>query len=413
MNSRERILACVAHREPDRVPVDLGATPSSGISVVAYDNLLRHLGKQLPVYGFDVIQQVAQPDEEILEMFGVDALDLGRFFINDPAYWQEMELTPGHRALYPKWLKVERDTEGGFLAYGNTSGRIVGRMPQGATFFDQTIFPYLDGFPADYKNLASDMALSVWGGIGIAPWDANTGPEFWSLLRRKAIEARENSDKALVLGIGCNLFEWGCFLRRMDNFMMDMFISPGEVHRLLDALMEIHMANLAKTCEAVGDVVDIIKFGDDLGMNTGPFMGEETYREFFKPRHRMLCDYARSHSRMITMIHSCGSIENLMPDLIDAGIEIFNPVQINALNMSPAHLKKEFGSEATFWGGGIDTQGVLNRATPARIREHVLGNLEIFARGGGYVFNPVHNIMADVPPENVMAMFEAVAEFNA
>ena len=198
----------------------------------------------------------------------------------------------------------------------------------------------------------------------------------------------------------------------MDNFLMDLFLQPDEVARLLDALVEHHMATLEKVCNAVGDVVDIVKFGDDLGTNQGALMPAETYHELFYPRHKAMCDYVKSHSRMKILLHSCGSISLLLPDLIRAGFEIINPVQINARDMDPAFLKREFGRDVTFWGGGVDTQSVLNNGTPEQVREQVLRHLAIFSEGGGYVFNTVHNIMPDVPPENIVAMFDAVNEFS-
>lgn len=348
---------------------------------------------------------------ELLDHFGVDVLDVGRFFNDSPEYWHELELTPGYRALYPAWFNPEQQPDGSWHARG-PAGRVVGQMPVGATFFDQTIFPYIDSYPTNYKTLGDDMALSVWGGLGITPWDGNDGPDFWKRLRETALRARESTDKALVIGIGCNLFEWGCFLRRMDNFLMDLFLQPDEVEKLLDALVERHMGNIQKTCEAVGDIVDIVKFGDDLGTNQGALMPAETYHELFYPRHKAMCEYVKSHSKMKTMLHSCGSIDIFMPDLIDAGFEIINPVQINARNMDPAHLKREYGKDVTFWGGGVDTQSVLNNGTPEQVREQVLRNLEIFSEGGGFVFNTVHNIMPDVPPQNIVAMFDAVKEFS-
>jgi uroporphyrinogen decarboxylase len=164
-------------------------------------------------------------------------------------------------------------------------------------------------------------------------------------------------------------------------------------------------------CEKVGDIVDILKFGDDLGTNTGPFFAAETYNEFFLPRHKQLCDFVRKNSSAHTMLHVCGGIYELIPGLIEAGFEIINPVQINAINMEPERLKREFGKDLTFWGGGCDTKSILNNATPQQVKDHVKRNIEIFSKDGGFVFNQVHNIMPDVPPENVVAMFEAVKEF--
>ena len=173
-----------------------------------------------------------------------------------------------------------------------------------------------------------------------------------------------------------------------------------------------HLGTLAKVCEAVGDVCDILRFGDDLGMDSGPFMPPRLYRELFKPHHTRLCDYVHRHSGMRTFLHSCGSLHELLPDLIEAGYDVINPVQTNCRDMEPERLKREFGKDICFWGGGCDTRDVLNRATPAKVRQHVLERLKIFAPSGGFVFNTVHNILPDVPPENIVAMFDAVREFN-
>jgi uroporphyrinogen decarboxylase len=413
MTSRELILSAINHRQPDAVPIDLSATPSSGISVVAYQNLLKYLNKtHLKTLVYDVIQETVQTEDELLDMFHVDVVDIGRYFDQDPSYWYEMEVIPGHKALYPKWFKVEKQPDGSNLAISNATGEPFGKMPVSATFFDQLIFPYLDGFPDNYRNLGKDMERVIWGGVGFTPWDWSDRPDFWQMLRDKTLKIRQSTDRALLLGIGCNLFEWGTFLRRIDQFLMDLIINPEQVHALMDALLERHLATLAKTCEAVGDVVDIIKFGDDLGMIGGPFMSVDTYREFFKPRHTALCDYVKKHSSMHTMLHCCGGIYELFPELIEAGFEIINPVQINAVNMQPERLKREFGKDVTFWGGGCDTSHILNRATPEEVKAHVTANLEIFSRDGGFVFNTVHNIMPDVPPENIIAMFDAVFKFN-
>jgi len=412
MNSRERILSTINHKQPDRIPVDLGATPSSGISVVAYRNLINHLGiGHLKNKVYDVIQEVTQPEMELLDHFGVDVLDIGREFNSAENYWQPLELIAGTPALYPKWFNPVSQPDGSWLAPGK-SGEFIGKMPMGATFFDQLIFPYRDGYPADYKDLGNQMSRAIWGGFGFTPYDWIDEPDFWQMLRDKTIDLRLKTDKALLLGVGCNLFEWGTFLRRIDNFLMDLYLEPENVHKLMDALMERHMEFLGKVCEAVGDIVDILKFGDDLGTNTGPFIPNETYREFFLPRHKQMCDFVKANSSAHTMLHCCGGIYELIPDLIEAGFEILNPIQINAINMEPKKLKLEFGRELTFWGGGINTQSVLNLATPVEVKIHVTENLEAFAPGGGYVFNTVHNILSDVPPENIVAMFEAVKEFD-
>lgn len=413
MTSRERVLTAINHLEPDRVPVDMGATPSSGISAIAYSNLLGHLGKSdLPVLIYDVVQQLAQPDEQILEHFGIDVIDIGRSF-NDKSYdWKPTLMANGDSAYYPVWFNPAGMSDGSFVTYDDDGQRILSKMPVGATFFDQAYFPYVDGYPDTFKDLDAEMGRIMWARDVHSPWDHASEPDFWQKLREKTLFLRNNTDKALLVVCGCNLFEWGTFLRRIDNFLTDLLTDPCNVEKLLDQLMIRHLATLEKVCNAVGDIVDIVRFGDDLGMNTGPFMDAETYRKLFKPRHKILCDYVKTHSKMHTFIHSCGSISLLMPYMIDAGIEIFNPVQTRTYKMEPEFLKREFGKDCTFWGGGIEPVGILNNGTAAQIRDQVLERLEIFSRGGGYVFNTVHNILPDVPPQNIIAMFDAVKEFN-
>lgn len=413
MNSRERVLAAIAHKQPDQVPVDLGSTPSSGISAIAYSNLLKSIGRtDLPVQIYDVVQQLAQPDMSIIDRFGVDVLDIGRAFNTEEKDWHETVLANGDKAFYPIHFNPVKQADGSYHCYDEDGKRLLALMPQGATFFDQSYFPYINGFPENYDTLDEEMGRVLWSRYVHSPWDHAQDPDFWKTLREKTLQLRASTDKALMIVCGCNLFEWGTFLRRMDNFLMDLLCEPDQVARMLDQLLERHLATLAKVCDSVGDIVDIIRFGDDLGMTSGPFMDVDTYRSLFKPRHKQLCDYVKTHSQMHTFIHSCGSISSLMPDLIEAGIEIFNPVQTNARQMEPEFLKKEFGQDCTFWGGGVETVGTLNNGTPEQVREQVLERLEIMSAGGGFVFNTVHNILPDVPPQNILAMFDAVKEFN-
>lgn len=412
MNSRERVLASIRHQQPDRVPVDLGATPSSGISAIAYHNLKTYLGlTEGHTRVYDVVQQLAQPEPAILDRFGVDALDVGRMFDTEDSDWYPFKLPDGPAVEFPTWFRPQQAGDR-WDAFASDGMRIA-TMPRGATFFDQTCFPYEDGYPDDYTDLPEAMSKIHWSNLAHSPWDHGGDPDFWQQLRDKSIALRNSSDRALMIVVGCNLFEWGTFLRRIDNFLVDIVTDQDNVERLLDALLVRHLDTLAKVCAAVGDVVDLIRFGDDLGMDTGPFMAPKTYQKLFKPRHKILCDYVKTHSRMHTFLHSCGSIYKLLPDLIDAGFEVINPVQINSRDMEPARLKREFGQQVTFWGGGCDTRRILNRATPAQVSDHVTELLETFSSGGGFVFNTVHNILPDVPPQNIVAMYEAINKFNS
>jgi uroporphyrinogen decarboxylase len=413
MTPRERILATIAHQEPDRVPVDLGATPSSGISAIAYGRLKKHLGLNTgSTRVYDVVQQLAQPEEEILRRFHVDAIDLGRTFNTEDKDWYSVQLFDGSTAEYPAWFHPTPTPEGGFKVYAPDGTEIATQL-KNMNFFDQSIFPWEDDYPADFSGLPDAMSKVLWAAMSHSPWDNAGKPGFWERLRANAIALRENGDRAVMLVIGCNLFEWGTFLRRIDNFLMDLIAEPEQVERLLEALMEIHLKTLETACKAVGDVVDIIRFGDDLGMDTGPFMSPNTYATLFKRHHTRLCDYVHKHSSMKTFLHSCGSIYSLLPDLIEAGFDVINPVQTSCYQMEAGLLKKEFGRDITFWGGGADTRHILNHGTVDQVKEDVKRRLDIFAPGGGFVFNTIHNILPDVPPENIVAMYEAVEEFGA
>jgi len=412
MTSRERILAAIEHRQPDQVPVDLGATPSSGISAIAYGNLKRHLGLtagQTRVY--DVVQQLAQPEDALLDRFHVDVVDIGRAFNTDAVAWRPVALSDGQPAQYPAWFNPERQPDGSFIARMK-DGLDIAHMPAGGAFYDQTYFPYLDGYPPDFRGLPAEMGRILWAALVHSPWDHAGDPRFWDTLRAKALDLRRASDRALMIVLGCNLFEWGTFLRRMDNFLMDLVAEPRQVEALLDALMELHLAALEQTCRAVGDVADVIRFGDDLGATGGPLMSPGTYRRLFKPRHAILCDYVHKHTKMKTFLHSCGSIRALLPDLIEAGYDVINPVQTTCRGMEAEGLKADFGKYICFWGGGCDTKVVLPQGSPAQVKDHVKRRLEILMPGGGFVFNTVHNILPEVPPQNIVAMFEAIQEFN-
>jgi len=403
-------MASVQHKQPDRVPLDLGATPSSGISAIAYNNLKKHLDMNnghTRIY--DVVQQVVYPEQEILDLFGVDVIDVGRVFNEKDSDWYDTTLADGSIAQYPKWFRPTLQPNGSYLVF-DKEGTQIAKMPVGATFFDQTYFPYEDDYPDNYDNLDKDMNKILWQALVHSPWDHASEPNFYEDLRKRVLQLRQNTDKALMITCGCNLFEWGTFLRRIDNFLMDIYSDEDAVKELLEQLMVRHLATLEKVCDAVGDIVDILRFGDDLGMDTGMFMSREKYQTIFKPHHTALNEYVHKHSKMKTFLHSCGSIYPIIGDLIDAGYDILNPVQTTAYQMDPAVLKREFGKDITFWGGGCNTRTILNRATPQEVYDYTRRMIDIFMVDGGFVFNTEHNIMPDVPPSNIIAMYQAVKD---
>ena len=223
-----------------------------------------------------------------------------------------------------------------------------------------------------------------------------------------ARKLRERTDRAIVGVFGGNLMEWGTFLYRNDNFLALLAAEPGRAHDFLERLTEFHLTKLEKYLGLVGPYIDVILFSDDLGSQNGPLISPRMYREFFKPRHARLYQRAKELADVKVNLHCCGGVQPLLRDLIETGIDAINPVQISCKGMDVADLKREFGKDVTFWGGGCDTQRILPHGTPDQIREHVAHQVEILRPGGGFVFQQVHNILADVPPENIVAMLDTV-----
>lgn len=411
MLSRERVLLSIKHKEPDRVPVDFGSTGSTGISAIAYNNLKNYLGiKKGHTKVYDVIQQLAEPEEFILDKFNIDIVDIGRVFNSKETDWYKIQFSDGSIGKYPIWFKPILMEDKSYNVYSK-DGYLIARLPNGSHFFEQTYFPYKNGYPSNLKNLSKDLKKMIWSALPHNQWKKIEEPGFWNILRKEIIAFRKNTKYALMINVGCSMFAWGCYLRGMENFLMDLILNPKEVEKLLDALMHFYFFTLEKVCSSVGDIVDIIRFSDDFGMNSGSLISPKIYRKFFMPRHEMLCAYVKKHSKMHTFLHSCGSIYKLIPDFINVGFEIINPVQTSAAEMIPEKLKTEFGKDITFWGGGVDTQNFLNKVTPEEIKNQAKRRLEIFSPGGGFIFNTVHNILPDVPPENIVAIFEAIDEF--
>lgn len=406
MNSRERVLNSIEHKQVDRVPFDFGGTSVTGISAMAYNKLKRKLGVSSPTRVYDVVQQLAMVDQPILDFFATDVLDINRIFMDDME-WQSHTLGDGSRGEYPGWFKPEKNVDGGYLVRDNQE-RIIARMPEGGMCFDQACFPWENGYPDDFNNIDEAFQSINWIAHSHSKYIQIDNSE----LRARTKDLRNSSDKAITMSGGAKLLELGFFLRRMDNFLMDLLADQAKASKLLDKLMDIHLAGLEKKLSALGDLVDVIRFGDDLGMTSGPFMDLELFRALLKPRYKVLCDFVKQNSSMKIFFHSCGSIRQFIPDLIEAGFDIINPVQTNAQGMDPVELKNEFGRDITFWGGGVDTASVLPTGTSEEVRRDVLNRCEILSRDGGFIFAPIHNILPEVPPENIIAMYEAVKEFN-
>ena len=407
MTSRERVLAALNHQEPDRVPIDLSGHRSSGIAAITYAKLREHL--DLPketVRVYDPIQQLAIVHEDVRERFGVDTIELGRAFALDDSDWGVWTLPVGRPCLVRGWARRAR--AGGRWVIRSRSGRVIAHMPDGALYFEQTYYPF-----ADHEDLdAIPWALeeNMWCAVASPPGPLVAGTDGDRVLAEGARRLRAASDKAIIGLFGGNLLETGQFLWRNDNFLMMLAAEPDKVHAFLDRLVEIHLANLEAFLAAVGPSIDVVLFGDDLGMQGGPQISPAMYREFFKPRHKLMWNRAKELADVKVMLHCCGGVRQLLPDIIEAGLDAINPVQISCAGMDAQGLKDDFGERMVFWGGGCDTQNMLFNGTPEDVREHVRDQVGILAPGGGFVFQQVHNILVGVPPENIVAMFDAVNE---
>lgn len=406
MTSRQRVLDALNHREPDRVPIDLSGHRSSGISAIAYPRLRKALGlPPRPVRVYDPVQQLAIVDEDVLERFGVDTIEMGRGFCLEAEWWREWTLPDGTPCFMPKWALPERGSRNDWLLR-SPSGRVIAQMPEGSQHFDQVYWPFLDG-PEDLSAIEDLYPEHMWTGIAAPPGPSVRSP---GQLAAGAKALRASTDRAIIGLFGGNLLEMGQFYYRMDNFLMMLAGEPARVHRFLDALLEIHLRNLEKFLAAVGDSIDIILFGDDLGAQNCPQISPGMYREFFKPRHAAMWKRAKQLAPVKVMLHCCGAVRQLLPDLIEAGLDAINPVQISCRGMDAAGLKSGFGERITFWGGGCDTQRVLPCGTPDEVAAHTRRQVETLKQGGGFVFQQVHNILGNVPPENVIAMYDAIRQ---
>jgi len=405
--SRERVMAAVNHREPDRVPIDLGGHRSSGIMAIAYNKLKQHLGVESgDIYVYDFVQQLAIVEPEVLDHFGVDVVEMGRGFALQPKDWRDWVLPDGTPCKIPVFIEPVR-VGGGWHIY-HQDGTLIAVQKEGCLYFEQTCWPLADRPSDTFDDLTVAGEKVMWVSLGSPPAPIGFDQEGLVQLAQGAKGLRESTERAIIGLFGGNLLEFGQFLFGMANFYMLLAGERERAHRFLDKMVEMHLDNLEKFLTAVGPYIDIILFGDDLGMQTGPQISPRMYREFIQPRQKLMWGRAKELADAKVMLHCCGGVYPLLPGLIEAGLDIIQPVQTTCQDMEPERLKREFGSDLCFWGGGCDTQSVLPWGTPKEIAEDVRRRVEILAPGGGFVFQQIHNIMADVPPENVVAMLEAV-----
>jgi uroporphyrinogen decarboxylase len=368
MTSKERVKLALEHKSADRVPLDFGGVNNSSIHHIKQSELKKYLGLKDSEADIKAISQgVVVPDESLLDYFHVDTRSI---YINETRSWIEN---------------------------------------QDSIFTDMWGIGYKLNPDGYYYNFAKHPLFDA---DNVKDIEKYTFPEpndrmLYGL--REKISA--NKDKCLILeGLREPIFGLPSWLRGTTNFYMDLLSNQAVAEALLDRIVEYYLKLLDFLLDRVGDDIDIVKFADDLGSQTNLLISPETYRKLIKPRQAVLYKYAKEKCGCKILLHSCGAISSIIPDLIEIGVDAINPVQISASGMEPSGLKRKFGKEIAFWGGGIDTQNTLKNATAADIKKEVKNNIEIFKEGGGYVFAQVHNIMPDVPVENIIAMFEAYRE---
>ena len=412
MNSRERVQAAVNHREGDSIPIDLGGFRASTIAAVTYHKLKKALGIYSgDVYVYDFIQQMAVIEPEVRDCLGLDLIDLGRAFLLKPEEWKDWELTDGTPCKIPARIHPVRVGDDWHVY--DEQGTLIAMQKKGCDFFEQMCYPLEKSPDETFDDLPNILNKVMWVYLDVPPHPVDyKDPAALENLAAKAKALRGSSDKAIVAFFGGNLNDNGTLAFGALEWYTLMAENPGRVHRFLDRLMELFMNNLPRFMAAVGPYVDIVLYADDLGTQIGPPFSLKMYRQYYHDRFKLMWETTKKLADVKVAIHCCGGVYPLLPGLIEAGLDIFNPVQTSAKDMHPARLKREFGADLTFWGGGCDTRDVLPRGTPQEVAEDVRRRIEIFAPGGGFIFNQVHNIMPDVPVENILAMFEAAHRYG-
>jgi uroporphyrinogen decarboxylase len=370
MTSRERIRTALNHREPDRVPVDFGGW-QSGISHETYGPLKALLGVKTETRMEERVQGLSWVDEPVLEILGVDT-----------------------RYVFPSHAGTVRYPLTGEDVFTDSWG-IRWRRPASSHYYDIDFSPIAGKSPGDVKKHRWPSADSFIDADGV----------------RSVLETFKGSKYALFTCLA-GVFEQATYIRGMAEFYMDFILNPSMIEALLDKVLEAEMGIYGRFFEIVGEELDLVQYWGDLGSQQGPLISPEHYRRYVKPREAALVEFTKKRTKAKVCLHSCGSSYAFIPDLIEAGYEALNPVQTTAAGMDPVRLKREFGKDLVFWGA-VDTQRLLPFKSPEDVKNDVKRNIEVLAPGGGYILAPCHNIQANVPPKNVVAVFEAAKEYGS
>jgi len=417
MNSKQRILASINHQQPDRIAVDFGATPVTGIHVLAIERLRKHYGLEYkPIKVTEPYQMLGEIDADLMDILGIDVIGISpannMFGIKNYGKFREFRTFWGQTVLIPDGFNTTIDSNGDLLIYpnGDVTGSPSGKMPKSSYFFDAVIRQEpIDDDDLDVTNNLEEFTL-------LSSDDLN----YW----KDSVNRVKNSGKAIIANMGGTAFGDIALvpglnlmkpkgIRDIAEWYMSVIMRPDYIHGIFRQQSDIAIKNLKAFHDTVGNDIDaIFMCGTDFGTQDSQFCGVDTLEEMYIPYYKKLNDWVHENTTWKTFKHSCGAVEPFINSFINAGFDILNPVQINAAGMEPQHLKDTYGDRITFWGGGVDTQKVLSFGTPEDVKKQVRRQCEILGKNGGFVFNTVHNTQANVPVENIVAMVDTVKGFN-
>ncbi len=419
MTSRERVLLAINHKEPDRTPLDLGATGQTGISASTLYKLRKVLKlEEHPIYAHEPYQMLGWVEKDVRDALGVDVIGIWNpmtLFGTKNEQWKPWTMPDGTPVMMGEPFEYDVDEQGNTLVYpqGDRNVPPSMKMPQGGYFFDN-----IDrSGEVDESTLDARRDFKDLYGV-YSDEDAR-------YFEQEATRLYEETEYAIILNFGGGGFGDVAIIpgpyekhprgiRRIEDWYVAHALHPEYIQDLFEMQTEIALENLEILRQAVGEKIQIIGVsGTDFGTQNGEVISPRQFRKLYKPYFKRLNDWIHQHTNWKTFYHCCGSIVRLLDDFMEMGVDILNPVQCSAAGMDPVILKEKYGDKLVFWGGGVDTQHVLPFGTPEQVREQVRERLEIFSKGGGYVFNTIHNILGRTPVENLMALFEEFRKFNS
>ena len=400
LTHRGRVLCALSHQEPDRVPIDLGGMDSTGIHALAYVNLKEHLGmSSSPIKVFDPYQMVAKVEMDVLELIGADVLSVPF----DAKKYCEGKLPDGFSAEFPEKWKTVLLSDGSEVIL-DEDGKVTAKKPESGLYFEPLDHPLENaGSVADIEAKKDVFRNWDW------PYFADQTLEEVGEVAR---HLHEETDYLVMGNFAVHVFMGAQMIRGYENFFIDLIQNPKIAECVMDNLVSEYVERFDKYAKSIGPYVQVINVNDDLGTQSSTQISPRLYRKMVKPYHARLYRHIKTTWPGYLFMHSDGAIAPLIPDLIEIGVDILSPIQLSARGMDPTVLKRQFGDVLSFWGGGCDTQNILPYGTPQDVRDEVRRRIDQLSPGGGFIFNQVHNIQPDVPPENIIAMYEAVAKYG-